>query len=333
MQPFRQGIAATTLTFALLGTPLLMAAESGTEAPTADPAEIVVRINEVAIPRAELERNIRALSERSGLTAPLTPEQRDMVEKAAMENLIRSELLYQLAKEQEVPDLAQRVDEQLAVVKSRSESEAAWQEALADKGITEEGLREQLARGLLISAYVENALVSKIEISDAQARSFYDEHADSFQKPESMRASHILIGVEEGASAEAKAQAREKADAILGQVKSGADFAELAKSESSCPSAAQGGDLGEFTRGQMVAPFEEAAFGLESGEVSEVVETQFGYHVIKATGKNAAGAVPFEEVEGRIREHLKTQAVQQELLAKIEALRGQSKIEILGTQP
>jgi peptidyl-prolyl cis-trans isomerase C len=304
-----------------------------TLAASSDPADVVLRINGVAIPRAELDRNARPLLARMGPADSVTPDQRKLVEETARENLIRSELLYQLAKDQNIPDLDRQVDEQFALIKSRSPSEEEWNDALAKKGITPDGLREQLKRGLMINAFVQNEVVSKIEITDAQLKAFYDEHPEAFSRPESMRASHILIGVDAGAGAEEKENAKRKADEILEKVKSGADFAELAKSESTCPSAQQGGDLGEFGRGQMVAPFENAAFALEPGDLSDVVETQFGYHIIKATGKSTAGVAPFEEVTGSIEKHLKTQQVQQVLMAKIEELRSTSVIEFPGQNP
>lgn len=341
MHLFSKLVATTTVTLALVGAHLVIAAEpvpnesaptaipAGDAAPTSgDPADIVVRINGVAIPRAELDRNMRPLLAKFGSADALSPAQRALVEETARENLIRTELLYQLAMKQEIDDLEQQVEEQLAIIKSRSASEEEWNDALAEKGITSEGLREQLKRAIQINAFVENEVLSKIEITDAQLKAFYDEHPESFSKPESMRASHILIGIDAGAGAEEKEQAKRKADEILAQVKSGADFAELAKSVSTCPSAEQGGDLGEFGRGQMVASFEDAAFGLDAGAVSEVVETQFGYHIIKATAKSAAEVVPFDDVKDRIEKHLKAQQVQQQTLAKVEELRKTSVIEL-----
>lgn len=341
MHLFSKLVATTTVTLALVGAHLVIAAEpvpnelapttipAGEAAPTSgDPADVVVRVNGVAILRTELERNMRPLLAKFGSADALTPEQRALIEETAKENLIRTELLYQLAMKQDIDDLEQQVEEQLAIIKSRSASEEEWNDALAKKGITSEGLREQLKRAIQINAFVENEVLSKIEITDAQLKAFYDEHPEAFSKPESMRASHILIGVDAGAGAEEKEQAKRKADEILAQVKSGADFAELAKSVSTCPSAEQGGDLGEFGRGQMVAPFEDAAFGLDAGAVSEVVETQFGYHIIKATGKNAAEIVPFEEVKGRIEKQLKVQDVQKQVMAQVEELRKTSVIEL-----
>jgi peptidyl-prolyl cis-trans isomerase C len=334
MNLFSKLVATTTVTLALVGAHLVIAAEpvpnesAPTAIPAGDSADVVVKINGVAIPRAELDRNMRPLLAKFGSADALSPEQRALVEETAKENLIRTELLYQLAMKQEIDDLEQQVEEQLAIIKSRSASEEEWNDALAKKGITSEGLREQLKRAIQINAFVENEVVSKIEITDAQLKAFYDEHPESFSKPESMRASHILIGIDAGAGAEEKEQSKRKADEILAQVKSGADFAELAESVSTCPSAEQGGDLGEFERGQMVAPFEDAAFGLDAGAVSEVVETQFGYHIIKATAKSAAEVVPFDEVKDRIEKHLKAQQLQQQVLAKVEEFRKTSVIEL-----
>jgi peptidyl-prolyl cis-trans isomerase C len=329
---------ATVITLALAGAQTVIASEpvprepapaAGEPAATSgDPADVVVTINGVAVPRAELDRNIRPLLARIGAADSLSPDQLEFIEETARENLIRSELLYQLAMREEVPDLKQQIDEQFDVIKSRSASEEEWKDALAKKGITPDGLRDQLKRGIMISRFIETEVLSKIEITDAQLKAFYDENPESFQKPESMRASHILIGVDADADADAKDKAKRKADEILEKVKSGDEFSELAKSESTCPSAAQGGDLGEFKRGQMVAPFENAAFGLEPGDVSGVVETQFGYHIIKATDKTPAEVVPFEDAKGRIEKQLKAQAVQQEVMARVEELRKTSVIEL-----
>ncbi|MCX4243060.1 peptidylprolyl isomerase [Paraliomyxa miuraensis] len=103
----------------------------------------------------------------------------------------------------------------------------------------------------------------------------------------SVRASHILLmykGSSRSSATRSKEEAQQQIQAIHGQLQQGGDFAGLARQHSDCPSSAKGGDLGQFGRGQMVKPFEDAAFGMEVGQVSEVVETQFGYHIIQRTG-------------------------------------------------
>jgi peptidyl-prolyl cis-trans isomerase C len=123
-----------------------------------------------------------------------------------------------------------------------------------------------------------------------------------------VRASHILITPKPEPGADpnkAKADAKKTAEDLLKQIKGGADFADLAKKNSSCPSAAKGGDLDWFGKGRMVPEFDKAAFAMKVGEVSDIVETQFGYHIIKLTARRAAGTMSFEDAKPDIMEFLK----------------------------
>ena len=122
---------------------------------------------------------------------------------------------------------------------------------------------------------------------------------------------------------------REKAEAIRKRVAAGEDFATVAKAESKCPSAAKGGDLGYFGKGQMVPAFETAAFSLKPGQISEVVETQFGYHVIKVTDRKQAETVKFNDVKDKIEDYLKNQQAQKPMADYVEKLRKQAKIEMM----
>jgi peptidyl-prolyl cis-trans isomerase C len=146
-------------------------------------------------------------------------------------------------------------------------------------------------------------------VTEAEAQKYYDENPDEFKIPEQVRASHILISTEStdpnADPNQFKAQAREKAEGLLKQVKEGADFATVAKENSACPSAAQGGDLGKFGRGSMVPPFEEAAFGLKVGEISNLVETQFGFHIIKVTEHQDPNTVAFATAKDDLMNNLK----------------------------
>ncbi|MDB5814944.1 MAG: peptidylprolyl isomerase [Rhodocyclales bacterium] len=139
-------------------------------------------------------------------------------------------------------------------------------------------------------------LASKVKVSDADARKWYDEHPKDYMQPEERRASHILIGVPEGAKPEQKAAAKKKAEELLAKVKaSPGSFAQVAKANSTDNSAAQGGDLGFFPRGAMVPEFEAAAFALKPHEISSVVESKFGYHIIQLTDMHGGKPKSFEE--------------------------------------
>jgi hypothetical protein len=178
-----------------------------------------------------------------------------------------------------------------------------------------EQYKKQLRQQVLETLIVEQL----INISEDEAKKYYAENQKEFQLPEKARASHILIKPDTSEPGtdpnQAKAKAKAKAEDLLKQIKEGADFAELAKAISDCPSAAKGGDLDFFSRGQMVAPFEKAAFALKPSEISEVVETPYGYHIIKVTDHKDAGLTPFEQAKdgiiGRLKENRRSQSSQE----------------------
>jgi len=177
--------------------------------------------------------------------------------------------------------------------------------------------------------YLEAQWAGKIDVNDAMAQAYYDEHPDEFKVEEQVRASHILIKTDVADANDpnaVKATAKAEAEQLLAQLKDGADFAELAKAHSDCPSAPSGGDLGYFGRGRMVPPFEKAAFALQTGEMSDVVETQFGYHIIKVTDKKAAGTTPFDEAKVTILTNLTNQKKSQFVNELIESLKAKATI-------
>jgi peptidyl-prolyl cis-trans isomerase C len=194
-------------------------------------------------------------------------------------------------------------------------------------GLTESDVQAQIERGMAIQELIDKEVTEKIKVSDEETKAFYDKNPQLFQQPEQINASHILIKVQADAPADQKAEARKKIEDVQQKVKKGEDFATLAKTYSEGPSGPKGGDLGYFRRGQMVKPFEEAAFSLKPDETSEIVETQFGYHLIKVNDKKPAKKMTYTEVKDRLSENLKKQKQDSEANAYIETLRKDAKIE------
>ncbi|RKD31941.1 peptidylprolyl isomerase [Thermohalobacter berrensis] len=164
-----------------------------------------------------------------------------------------------------------------------------------DKGLDEEEkFKKQLeqTKANLLKQYAITKFLKKITVDEDEVVNYYNENKEQFKKPESVKASHILVKEEE------------KANEILNELESGLKFEEAAEKYSECPSKSRGGDLGYFTKGKMVPEFEKAAFSMEKGEVKGPVKTQFGYHIIKVIDKKEEGISTLDEVKGRIKQHL-----------------------------
>ena len=167
-----------------------------------------------------------------------------------------------------------------------------------------------------------DASLKDVTASDEEAKKFYDEHPDQFTQPERVHVRHILIS-DDVTSADAIAK-------IQADLKAGASFDEVAKSCSLCPSAAQGGDLGEVSKGQMVPEFEAAAFALKNpGDLSEPVKTQFGWHIVKLEGRTPETVQPYETVKDQLIPYLTNEKKNTAFKAAVEALKKVYKVEIL----
>jgi peptidyl-prolyl cis-trans isomerase C len=179
---------------------------------------------------------------------------------------------------------------------------------------------------VLVQSLVERAIRPGVEITDQEVAEFYSGNPQMFQRPEQVRARHILIVVEPGADEAAKAAARERAEAARKRAEGGEDFAALATELSEGPSAPNGGDLGFFSADRMVKPFAEAAFALEPGAISQVVETQYGYHVIKVEERRPASTQSLDEVREPLRNALVEREIGDGLTSLVEKLRSEATI-------
>lgn len=302
-----------------------------TTAASATSTGIVAKVNGTPITQGELDRATEFMLAQSQTKKELTAEQKKEAKSAVLDQLISAELLYQAGKKLKIADIDKRIEAQMKLGKSKFPSTAEYDKALKESGLTEKELEGFARKEIYINNLIENEIASKITATEADAKKFYDDNAEKFKQPETVQASHILIGIDPKASADEKNKAKEKAAALLKRAKAGEDFAALAKDNSTCPSAAQGGNLGYFGKGQMVPAFETAAFALNPGGISEVVETQFGYHIIKVIDKKPAGTVAFADAKKEIIDYLKIQKIQQDISKYVEKLRKEAKIEIMNS--
>ena len=194
--------------------------------------------------------------------------------------------------------------------------------------MTLEKLKSDAGRYQIVSSYVDNEVRSQIGLDASAARKYYDENIEYFKQEETVRASHILVQTSENAEKKELDEALAKIVDIREKIVGGESFESLAMEYSDCPSGANGGDLGEFGHGQMVPPFDRAVFALEPGELSQPVQTQFGFHLIKLVEKNEGQTIAYTDVEPQIVEYLVDQKVQAKINEIVEKLRDKAVVKL-----
>lgn len=285
----------------------------------------VVRVNGKALPHWLFDNALR------DKLAGQTPEDKERyrIEKEILDNLIDMELL-----SADAARLGLTVGEagghlRLAIVERSYKSPEAFDQSLAKAGMTRRQYADLWQQQATVNQLVEEKIQAGVTVSDQELEETYKEQKERFQRPSQVRASHILIKVDEKATEKERATARSEARALRSQLENGADFAELARQHSACPSGKKGGDLGWFAREKMEAAFAEAAFALENGELSQAVKSSFGFHIIQKTGERPAGPAPLAEVRGELTEALVKAKTKVALDRYLQELRAKADIEIL----
>jgi peptidyl-prolyl cis-trans isomerase C len=290
----------------------------------------VAVVNGTVINQPEFDNEMNRVLERLQRTGRFPNDlERSQIKKQVLENLIARELLYQESQTKGIKVDQKEIEAQVTALKGRFPSEVEFKNALSTMNLTEADLRFQFERDLAIRKLLDDQIGDKVAVSEKESKAYYDNNLESFKKPEQVRASHILIKVDPGAEEAKKAEARTKIESVQAKLKKGEDFGALAKEYSEGPTGPKGGDLGFFGRGQMVKPFEEAAFSMKPGQVSGMVETRFGYHLIMVTERTPESTLSYEEVKDRLEQYLKQQKVQEEIAAYVETLKSKAKIERL----
>jgi len=288
----------------------------------------VAVVNGTVINQPEFDNEMNRVLERLQRTGRFPNDlERSQIKKQVLENLIARELLYQESQTKGIKVDQKEIEAQVTALKGRFPSEVEFKNALSTMNLTEADLRFQFERDLAIRKLLDDQIGDKVAVSEKESKAYYDNNLESFKKPEQVRASHILIKVDPGAEEAKKAEARTKIESVQAKLKKGEDFGALAKEYSEGPSGPKGGDLGFFGRGQMVKPFEEAAFSMKPGQGSGMVETRFGYHLIMVAERTPESTLSYEEVKDRLEQYLKQQKVQEAIAAYVETLQGKAKIE------
>jgi len=269
----------------------------------------LVTINGVPIYWAKVLRQLSLIDQ--SYRSMLTPEQlvsmKSIYEKITMKNLITSELLKQAADAEGIRVDEKKVQKEMMRYKSGFPSEEAFTESLKKAASSEKDLEELYRYNDRVEKLLAKHIPAFLPVSDAEIENFYKENEKQFNRPEEVRASHILIKVFKTDTENVKKNKYDELEKIRGKILKGADFAELARKVSQCPSAEKGGDLGYIRRGQMAKAFEDAAFSQPVGKVGTIVQTDNGYHLILVKVHRKEGQLSLEQAREEIREALQNQ--------------------------
>jgi peptidyl-prolyl cis-trans isomerase C len=307
------------------------AAQAAPAVPKPMPAQIpavLARVNGEAIEKWEFDNAVKSVEQRAG--GPVPPERRDEVLRGVLDQLLTLHLLAQESSARKLDVSEADVDGQIGKIKQNYPNEDAFSKDVAAQGMTLAQLKAQTRRQILAQKLVQSPdMTGGVQVPDGDVDTFYKQNPERFKQPESVHASHILIGLPQNATPAQKAQARAAAQDTLTKIRGGADFATLARERSNDGSAQNGGDLGFVPKGQTPPPFEDAAFKLKTGAVSGIVETPFGFHIIKVHERRAPRTVPFAEVSGQIKQFLEQQQKEQKLQQFVDGAKAKAKIEML----
>ena len=300
--------------------------------------EIIARVNNQIITRSEYQREREQLKQET--------QQQDAAnadkafgerEKDILRGLIDQQLMLEKAKDLGITadtDVVKRLDEIRKQMNLDSMEEL--EKAAQSQGVSFEDFKQNIRNGIITQKVIGQEVGSHLQVSKDEEQKFYDSHKDEMQQPETIRLSEILVSTEKGGeknaggdpNPEQLAAAEAKAKDLLDQIHKGTKFEDVAKKSSDGPTAANGGDLGEFKRGTLSRELEDKTFAMKPGDVSEVIRTKQGFVILQVTAHTAAGIPPLKEIEPKVQEAVYMDKLQPALRAYLTKLREDAFIEI-----
>jgi foldase protein PrsA len=284
-----------------------------------DDKEVIAKVNDEYILKTDYDRQVaqvKSALEANGQDFSTVEGKKVLkdVKEKVLEAMISDKLILQQAKKDNVALQEGEFEQAISDLEQYHGGKDALETYLKQQGFDRESF-ETLVQEQLIMNHFKEKLTSHIKVTDEEVKKYYDDNKAMFELPApEIRASHILVDTEN------------EAKRLLAEIKNGADFDELAKEHSKDPGSKElGGDLGYFAKGKMVPEFERAAFALKPGEISDVVKSEHGYHIIKVTGERTS--VSYDDAKDYIRYNLENSKKEEEFAKSLDKWEKQSKIE------
>ena len=296
-----------------------------------------VRINGETISYQRFQGFYVEYRDSKGVAIGARGDQLDLLKRLrreAMDLLIEQVLVAQQAEKAGVRADAAAVDEALSGLREAFDSDEAFEMKLKEDGFTPDSLRKHLGRMMAAQQYLDGIREKSAEVTEKDLKRYYEDNTERLTLPEQVRVRHILITWKPLGKQDDRAFIRESMQPILKRARAGEDFAALAREFSDDFATKQmGGDTGFFHRGQMAPAFEEVAFALEPGEISDIVETSFGVHIIKLEQRQEEELLAYDDIHDQLRDHVRQEKAEAAVRAEIDRLQAAADIEILVPVP
>jgi len=296
--------------------------------------ELSVTVNGQPIPQAAIDFEFQRLVQfyqEHGMPEGQIRAQLPSIRRRAVDQAVGAKLLIDEAARLEIKVEEEEVEKRFNELAEQVGGIESVKDLLAKQNMSVERFREELRQGRRVDKLVDQAATGVDEPTEKDIEEHYKAHQDEYSKPEQVLAQHILVKPADDSEG-ARESARQKLLDIKARVEAGsAVFGDEAALHSECPSGKEGGSLGWFSRGMMVPEFDNAVFSMNVETVSDIIETQFGFHIIYKTGEEKAQATDFSEVREQIRDFIRHARRGEAVEAYVAELRSKAKIEVKGT--
>jgi parvulin-like peptidyl-prolyl isomerase len=292
-----------------------------------------VRVNDEAISYQRFQGFYVEYRNSKGVQVGARGDQLELLKQLrieAMDLMVEQELVKQAAEKEGITGDPGEVDRQIGELRAVFDTDEQFRMKLEADGYTEESYRRHVERMAAAKVYLDRIRADAADVRDSEVERFYDENEDRLTLPEQVRVRHILLTWKPMGTQDDRGTIYKQMEPILERARAGEDFAALAR-EFSEDSATKdnGGDTGLFHRGTMVPAFEEVAFSLQPGEISDPVGTVFGVHILKLEERQEARLLPLEEVREQLRNYVRDEKMEAAVDAKVDELRAEADVQVL----
>lgn len=290
--------------------------------------KIIARVNDIPLTDADLEAALNEIMPAGRFHKGFSSEKRMSKRPQAFEKMIENELFFQEAVNRKLKVEEKRIKHDREKVIKRVGSEEKYINTLKKAGLSDKEFQARLEKKYLIERMVTIEIKDKAGASEKEVKAHYEENKEKYMRPEARRLTHILLSVKPSATAEERKLKKEKAREVLEKIKSGEDMSLLAWDYSNGPYRVKGGDLGLVHRGRLEPEIEKEAFQLDSGQLSNIIETRYGYHIVRVEDVKAPEQLSLEMVSSKIKKELTEKNEARLRKALIEKLKAQARIEV-----